>query len=312
MQQFPVVEQAISTDEWPYDNGDDPSFYVARKGGPLTWGVCRQEVRNSISKGSVVVFFFFSSLDDGRVLYRLCGVTTVIDKMDVRAAHGDPRLAQFRQLFINALTRPEKGGWRHDETDRPLSQRHGDWLWRISDHRGVQQKQFNSSYENIYRNGAFPDSALSSGGLKLAKNYVLFATDPPEAFISPVPPEVAVARKGDHEKWNDATLKRLTVDQAATFLSTGRDYLRIVNSSGRKCSSSHTFWDACQSSRLVAQPVDKRPEGSNWTRARYPQVAPRKSALFKRLRVVGGTASRAGTVNIFIWRPRKSAALAQM
>jgi len=231
--QFLVVEQAISSEEWPYDNGDDPSFYVARKGGPLTWGVCRQQVRNSICKGSVVVFFSFSSLDDGRVLYRLCGVTTVIDKIDVRAAHGDPRLAQFRQLFINSLIRPEKGGWRHDETDRPLSQRHSNWLWRISDHRGVRQKQFNSRYENLYRKGGFPDSALNSGGLRLAKNYVVFATDLPEAFISPVPPDVAIARKGEHEKFNNETVKRLTVDQAARSLKNGRDYLRTLNSSGR-------------------------------------------------------------------------------
>jgi hypothetical protein len=39
--QYRKVETAIFYDEWPYDNGDDPSFYVARQGGPLTWGVCR-------------------------------------------------------------------------------------------------------------------------------------------------------------------------------------------------------------------------------------------------------------------------------
>ena len=51
--QFRVVEEAIERDEWPYDNGDDPSFYVANQGGVLTWGVCRQDVRNSIPMGSV-------------------------------------------------------------------------------------------------------------------------------------------------------------------------------------------------------------------------------------------------------------------
>jgi hypothetical protein len=30
--QYLVVEQAIRGGEWPYDNGDDPSFFVARKG----------------------------------------------------------------------------------------------------------------------------------------------------------------------------------------------------------------------------------------------------------------------------------------
>jgi hypothetical protein len=31
--QFAVVEKAIAAGAWPYDNGDDPAFYVARKGG---------------------------------------------------------------------------------------------------------------------------------------------------------------------------------------------------------------------------------------------------------------------------------------
>ena len=30
--QFLTVERAIQNQEWPYDNVEDPSFYVARKG----------------------------------------------------------------------------------------------------------------------------------------------------------------------------------------------------------------------------------------------------------------------------------------
>ncbi len=85
--QFLLVEQAIRDRLWPYDNGDDPSFYVARKAGPLTWGVCRQDVRNSIPSGSFTAFFSFTEMTNGEVLYRLCAVTTVIDKIDVRAFH---------------------------------------------------------------------------------------------------------------------------------------------------------------------------------------------------------------------------------
>jgi hypothetical protein len=65
-----LLEKAIIDGEWPYDNGDDPSFYVARRGGLLTWGVCRQDVRNSIEPGSIVVFFAYTS-KDGAVYYRL-------------------------------------------------------------------------------------------------------------------------------------------------------------------------------------------------------------------------------------------------
>lgn len=231
--QFLVVEQAISEGRWPYDNGDDPSFYVAKKGGSLTWGVCRQEVRNSIPVGSLVAFFSFTSLDDGHVLYRLCGVTTVIGKVDVRAVHRENRFAAFRNLYINSVIRPDKEGWRYDESDRPASQRHGDWLWRVSDHRGVTQKTFNNSYEQIYRSGFLPDSSLANGDLTLAQNYVVFSTRMPSGYISRKPPDVAIARKGEHEKWNNQTLRSLTVGTAARFLKSKRSYLRVVNKSGR-------------------------------------------------------------------------------
>jgi hypothetical protein len=231
--QFLVVERAISAGKWPYDNGDDPSFYVARKGGSLTWGVCRQEVRNSIPAGSLVAFFSFTSLENGYVLYRLCGVTTVIGKVDVRAVHREDSFAPFRNLYINSVIQPDKQGWRYDENDRPNSQRHADWLWRICDHRGINQKTFNKRYEQAYRSGFLPESLLTSGDLMLAPNYVLFSTRMPNGYISRNPPEVAIARKGEHEKWNDKTLRTLTVGTAARFLKSKRSYLRVVNKSGR-------------------------------------------------------------------------------
>jgi hypothetical protein len=231
--QFLVVEQAIRDGLWPYDNGDDPAFYVARKGGPLTWGVCRQEVRNSIPSGSIAVFFSFTEMAGGDVLYRLCAVTTVIDRVDVRALHREDRFARVKGLYINSVIRPDKNGWRYDESDRPVSQRHGDWLWRISEHRGLTHKQFNNRYERVYHQRRFSDSAAMDGNLMLAKNYVLFSTELPEAYISPSPPEVAIAHKREHEKWNDKIIQSLTVGTAARFLASGRDYLRVVNKSGR-------------------------------------------------------------------------------
>lgn len=231
--QFLAVEEAIRDGLWPYDNGDDPSFYVAREGGPLTWGVCRQEVRNSIPIGSIAVFFSFTEMTSRDVLYRLCAVTTVIDKGDVRALHREERFARLRGLYINSVIRPDKAGWRYDESDRPASQRHGDWLWRISEHRGLTQAQFNNRYEQVYKREIFSDSATTNGNVVLAKNYVLFASEEPEGYISPNPPEVALARKREHEKWSQARLRSLTVETASEFLKSGRDYLRVKNKSGR-------------------------------------------------------------------------------
>jgi len=228
--QFRKVETAILNNEWPYDNGDDPSFYVARKGGRLTWGVCRQDLRNAIKKDSIVVFLSFTELPNNKVLYRICAVATVDDKVDHRAIHYDRRLRKFRHHYINGLIAPENGDWYHDENDRRDSQRHKDWLWRITDHQNPKTELFNKKYKNVYIEERFPNSAVISREIPLAENYILFSTHPDHTFISPDPPEVAIAEKGQHEKWLNKKLRGLTVDEAAAHK--GRDYLRTARNSG--------------------------------------------------------------------------------
>lgn len=229
--QFCIVEKAIETGEWPYDNGDDPSFYVARQGGPLTWGICRQDVRNSIRVGSIVAFFSFTPMQGNQVLYRLCAVTTVVSRQDVRAVYRDKRFAEFRDQYINVLIRPAKGGWRYDESDRAKGNRHGDWLWRIADHDGLTTGRFNKKYAQVYREEWIPNDLLERGDLRLAENYILFSTAAEDAYICKNPPEVAVAFKGEHEKWSNRQLESLTVTASAQY--GGRDYLRVANPTGR-------------------------------------------------------------------------------
>jgi hypothetical protein len=229
--QYCNVDSAILKDEWPYDNGDDPSFYVARQGGRLTWGVCRQDLRNAIARGSIVVFFSFTPLVNDKTLYRLCAVATVDDKVDHRAINRDRRLSTFRRLYINGLIIPEADGWRYDETDRRAALRHKDWLWRMAYHRGISQAKFNKKYTKIRDGGYFPDSAVDSGGFQLAHNYIVFADMPDRGFISPYPPEAAIALRGRHEEWSDRKLQEMTVIKAASLGA--RDYLRAVNESGR-------------------------------------------------------------------------------
>ena len=231
--QFLKVETAIRDGDWPYDNGDDPSFYVARRGGRLTWGVCRQELRTSIWEGSIVVFFSFTPLATGEVLYRLCGVATVDYKTDHCAARRDGRLAAFRERYINLLIARSSDGWDYAETDRKRSQRHKDWLWRMADHMGLSKKAFEKEYDKAYSSENFPDDLLARGRLKLAGNYVVFSADPSCTFISPDPHEVAVAINGQHEKWSDKRLQALTVGRAAAKRADKRSYLRVINSSGR-------------------------------------------------------------------------------
>ena len=72
------MEEAIASGEWPYDSGDDPSFHAARQRHPLTWGVCRQNVRNSrhMQPGAIVVFFAYTQCGS-TVFYRLTAIATV-------------------------------------------------------------------------------------------------------------------------------------------------------------------------------------------------------------------------------------------
>jgi hypothetical protein len=228
--QFLEVETAIDKNIWPYDNGDDPSFYVARKGGRLTWGVCRQDLRNAIKKDSIVVFFSFTQRTNDEILYRLCAVATVEDRVDHRAIHSDHRLLRFQNPYINGLITPMNGGWRYDENDRRNSQRHKDWLWRITEPQNLKKELFNEKYENVYREGKFTKRAVTSREIPLAKNYIVFSAQPDHTFISPDPPKVAIARKGRNEKWSNKKLHDLTVGTSAD--NNKRDYLRTANNSG--------------------------------------------------------------------------------
>jgi hypothetical protein len=98
-------------------------------------------------------------------------------------------------------------------------------------HRGITQAKFDKKYAKIRDEAYFPNSAVESGNFRFADNYVLFSDEPGRSFISPRPPEVATARKGQHEKWTDPKLRQMTVLRASSLGA--RDYLRAANESGR-------------------------------------------------------------------------------
>src|SRR6516225_1494930 len=219
---FACVETALAAEEWPYDNGDDPSFFVTRReGGLLTWGICRRDVRSKIQEGNVSVFVAFTNVG-GVVQYRMSAVATVAGKIDRRLVSRDSRFQG--KTYINLLIRPEGNGWTHDESDRHSAQRHPDWPWRISNHASLEKKRFEHRYAEIYKTGYFSDSDLT-----VAQDYVLFSQEPDETYISPRPPLVAIAQNGEHEKWLSCDLRRLTIDKAAELHHNGRYYMRTKN-----------------------------------------------------------------------------------
>lgn len=187
--------------------------------------MCRQDLRNAIRPGSIVVFFSFDPHSDA-FLTGFSAVATVEQKLERSARHTHPQLRG--RPYINTLVEPGNGGWKHDETDRPKWARHHDWLWRLADHRGLSQTEFNDSYGGVYRTGHVPRPQLRSG-LQFAHNYILFSRSPSETYICPSPPIVATAGSGKHEKWSNQVLPHLTVETAAQYLRTGRTYLRTGN-----------------------------------------------------------------------------------
>ena len=205
---------------------------MARAGGPLTWGVCRQNLRTAIRPGSIVVFFSFTPQPNKDVVYRLCAVSTVVDKLDHRVLCRDKRFTKYRELYINGLIAPTGDRWCHNESDRPEKCRHKDWLWRIADHRQMTHKRFDKEFRSIYEQGWFSEADIGPA-LRIGRSHVLFSRPPDRADISPNPPEVARFSGGKHERWCDQALKTLPVDEAALHHKRKRDFLRVNNSSGR-------------------------------------------------------------------------------
>jgi len=124
--------------------------------------------------------------------------------------------------YINLLIRRQGNGLVYDESDRPESDRHKDWLWRIAASRTRKKTVFEDQHKLIYEAGRLDD-----GDLQVGENYVVFSDRADLTYISKAPPHVATARPGDeHETWCYETLRKLTVAKAAEFNGQRRDYLR--------------------------------------------------------------------------------------
>jgi hypothetical protein len=125
--------EAVHDRQWPYDPADDPSFYSARRfadrGGRLTWGLCRSNVRCGLRVGDTVCFFG-QEKQRGDTYYRFCGWATVEAKIDQDQIWTEDRYAVYRD-YLNLLVVPrdEDGLYRHQE-NHP-GDIHSDWLKRL-------------------------------------------------------------------------------------------------------------------------------------------------------------------------------------
>jgi hypothetical protein len=124
---------------FPYDIGDDPAFFSAyHLNGPVTWGVCRADVRCAIARGDWMVFFS-SELDRQNQTikcYRFVGALCVENKLRHTSLF-EPHVNQSYRSYLNLLIRPKGSGWEHFEPALSPSKRtsesgwHDDWSWRM-------------------------------------------------------------------------------------------------------------------------------------------------------------------------------------
>ena len=191
--------EAISVGEWPYDIGDDPSFFAARDGGPVTWGVCRPDVRGSIRVGDVVAFV---AADRRRhpdeIDYKFCAALTVERLISYADIFG-PHDAGFQE-YLNLVARPSGTGWEHFEPALPPQKWHADWQWRITEHHGHSKhlvEKAGRSHE--------PEKPLNVEGhaVRLAQNYVVFVNGESTRMVLAEPVTIAHWRRGDKfETWD--------------------------------------------------------------------------------------------------------------
>lgn len=203
---------ALGSGEFPYDGGDDPSFFSARHhDGSVTWGVCRADVRGAIRKGDWVVFISLQEDEDaGLTRYRFVAALCVERKLAHTSLFDGPFAG-----YLNLLIRPSGEGWEHHEPS--LRKGHVDWLWRICRGRGLGKRKPDVKAEGKRHR---PGQPLP---FPAASNYVVFSKS--SALIARRPPLVATYREGE-VKWEDDPAAQAI--RAAVLADSGRD-LRIDN-----------------------------------------------------------------------------------
>lgn len=226
---------STGTSKWPYDIGDDPSFFCSEKGGgPLTWGICRPDVRNALSPGDIVVFFSVRKIKEIKETeYRFCAVATVCETVPMTDLWLRPALRVFSR-YHNLLIEPRSPAfrcWKHSEPILKGKQGHEDWLWRICEHpKGVKKRSFKGRDEFCI------DDRIKGHRIIVAPNYIVFSTRRDETYVLPSPPIVARHYKGKGtEVWEkdriSAKVFRLTLGESNRINMSGR-FLRIAGGGG--------------------------------------------------------------------------------
>jgi hypothetical protein len=188
---------------WPYDLGDDPSFFSRRHlSGPLTWGVCRPDARSQVQRGDVVAFFSFSKVPGG-VEYRLSAIATVehkISQADIFLCRACRKYRRYLNLLVRAGDRDGRR-WMHHEPGAPERDWHKDWLSRIAPYRTFDKGDLK---RQAARDEVTVGKPIGRKPFAFGENYVVFSADPRLTIVLGRPPLVAFAAPPSVEVWKIA------------------------------------------------------------------------------------------------------------
>lgn len=209
---FAPLHKALRNREWPYDYGDDPSFFCRRKlDNALTWGVCRADARHQVQPGDVVGFFPFTNVGE-QVEYRLSAIATVERKIRQSDIFSNPSYQKYAQ-YLNLLVRPiDDAGkeWEHYEPGSPAKDWHEDWLSRIVPFKFFSKPELERQAKT---HQVSTDSYMDGKQFRFGSNYVVFSKNQNETFVISDPPRLAHALPPRAEVWSSDDLSREIFNQ---------------------------------------------------------------------------------------------------
>jgi hypothetical protein len=159
--------QIGETTSWRFDVTDDPSFYCQLKGkGPLTWGICRPDVRTKLQEGDIVVFICY---DEDNYSYYLSAIATVADKIRQTDIWTENKYSHFKEYFNIIIKKTESGSWYHEEPLPNEKNLHSNWDIKIL--KKIPKPEF-----------TFSDNTISPA-YEIEANYIIFSTSEDKTYI---------------------------------------------------------------------------------------------------------------------------------
>lgn len=198
-----AFDGAVTSGTFPYDIGDDPAFFsAAYHHGPVTWGVCRPDVRGAIRPGDWVAFLSCQHhpADSGTRVYRFVACLPVATKLSQTGLFAASMDCPYRS-YLDLLLRPTGAGWEHHEPGLHVKDWHDDWLWRLCDPRALRNGHCVRKEHVVEASRLFAPGGpflIDGRPVPIADNYVVFSKS--SALIAQNPPVVATYRRGEREE----------------------------------------------------------------------------------------------------------------